>query len=64
MAQPYIATRPIYVGTALGYAPGDVVADDVVKDLGVEDFVARAGTKSATAAASVDAEPQQNSTTK
>ena len=64
MAQPYIATRPIFIGTALGYAPGDVVADDVVKEHGLEDSVSRAGTKSAEAAASVVAEPQQNSTTK
>lgn len=50
MAQPYVATKPIFVGTALGYNVGDVVADDVVKSLGVEDSVSRAGSKSAEAA--------------
>lgn len=46
-SQPYIATEKIYFGTALGYNPGDVVADEVVQEHDLQDNVARADSKSA-----------------
>lgn len=47
MAEPWIATKPIYLGTALGYAPGDVVPDQVVKDHDLSGSVSRASSKAA-----------------
>jgi hypothetical protein len=47
MANPYIATAPIFVGTALAHAVGDEVPDENVKANGWEDSVSRAGTKAA-----------------
>ena len=48
MAKPFIATQKINIGTALGYVPGDVVADDVVERFDLAESVAREGTKAAT----------------
>jgi len=59
MAQPYIATEKIFVGTALGYNVGDEVADDVVKNLHLEDSVARADSKAAKKAQEPDEGPSQ-----
>lgn len=47
MSDPWIATKPIYVGTALGYAVGDEVPDDNVTAHGWQDSVARASSKKA-----------------
>lgn len=47
MPNPYIATKPILVGTALGYAVGDEVPEENVKNNGWEDSVSRAGSKAA-----------------
>lgn len=62
MSQPFIATKPIFVGTALGYAVGDVVPDANVKANQWEDSVSRAGTKAADEAqkpAETDDKPRQ-----
>ena len=47
MAKPFIATSKIFIGTSLGYIPGDVVADDVVEAHNLQDYVAREGSKAA-----------------
>ncbi len=47
MAEPYIATKPIHVGTALAHAVGDEVPAENVKSNGWEDSVSRASSKSA-----------------
>ncbi len=50
MAEPFIATEPLFVGNARAHSPGDVVPDDNVKRNGWESGVARKGTKAANAA--------------
>lgn len=47
MAEPFIAIKPIYVGTALAHAVGDVVPDANVKANEWEDLVARASSQKA-----------------
>jgi hypothetical protein len=46
----YIATEPLYVGTARAHNPGDVVPADNVERHGWQDGVATEGTKAAKAA--------------
>ena len=53
MAEPFIATEPLFVGNARAHNPGDVVPDDNVKRNGWESGVARQGTKAASAAQGV-----------
>lgn len=53
MAEPYIATEALYVGSARAHNPGDVVPDDNVKQNNWQDSVARAGTKAANEAQGV-----------
>ena len=50
MPEPYIATKPIHVGTALAHAVGDEVPDENVEANGWQDSVARASSKAAKAA--------------
>ena len=62
MAENWIATKKIHVGTALAHNVGDVVPDANVKANGWEDSVARDGTKAAkeaTAPAATDDQPRQ-----
>ncbi len=55
-SKSFIATVPLFVGTARAHNPGDVVPADNVKEHGWEDGVAREGTKAADTAAGVSAE--------
>lgn len=59
MPQKYIATKTIEINGARGYVPGDVVADDVVKDFDLSDSVAREGSKAADEAAKPAEVPSQ-----
>ncbi len=60
--KPYIATVPLFVGTARAHNPGDVVPAENVKAHGWEDGVAREGTKAADqAAGTVEAAPLPSS---
>ncbi len=52
----FIATAPLFVGTARAHNPGDVVPAENVKAHGWEDGVAREGTKAADTAAGATAE--------
>jgi hypothetical protein len=56
----YIATEPLYVGTARAHNPGDVVPADNVERNGWQDGVVGEGTKAAKAAqeSARAAEPQ------
>ena len=55
MAKPFIATKPIFVGTALAHAVGDVVPDENVKANGWEDSVSREDSQAAKDAVASDA---------
>lgn len=47
MAEPYIATKPLFVDGVRAHNPGDEVPDANVKAHGWEDGVARASSKAA-----------------
>lgn len=51
MAEPFIATEPIFYDGVLAHDVGHEVPDEVVKRQGWESSVSRAGTKSAEKAA-------------
>jgi hypothetical protein len=54
----YIATVPLFVGTARAHNPGDVVPEENIKANGWQDSVVKAGTKAAEKALDeVTAEP-------
>ncbi len=54
--KPYVALEPLGLGPfTLAFAVGSVVPDEVVESYGWQDKVARAGTKSAEAAATPEA---------
>lgn len=53
----YIATEPLFVGTARAHNPGDVVPAENVERNGWEDKVATAGTKAAKEAQGAEGEP-------
>jgi hypothetical protein len=56
----YIATEPLFIGTARAHNPGDVVPADNVERNGWQDGVAKAGTKAAEKAlASVATDDQE-----
>lgn len=47
MAEPFIATQPLFVDGVRAHNPGDQVPDENVKAHGWEDSVARASSKKA-----------------
>ena len=59
MPNPYIATKPIFVGTALAHAVGDEVPAENVKANGWEDSVSRADSKAAKEAVKPSDSPTQ-----
>jgi hypothetical protein len=57
MADTFIATEPLFIGTARAHNPGDVVPAENVEKYGWKDQVARQGTKAATKATDEAATP-------